>query len=527
MPQIALVESFTDVRDRNFKIAAGVIPEIAQREHMARPYPGGDYDFLAINVPSTFQQGLIPDGEELPHGPLRIVQAMRQLHQTQPGYPQLNAGILDAHRLRLNPHQIGQQLLNTRARVVGLNPTSVNVPEALAIAEICDTIGIPYILGGIHATLDPQIARQDFPNAAAIIRGAGERVAGPIVRQLLDGTPSKPMPGVYYRESDHAKNLGYAPKLEPGDLPIVKQSELAEEPVYRHTVVIDGVPTEINEANLFVTWGCPFECVFCSSPTLVGRGVKGQVPYQRPPISRIVDEIEGVLDLGADSVHFLDDMAFITADHIRDLSTELTDRGLLGKFRWRGLTRAPVISRFDDETMRAMADTGAWKIALGVESGDDAMLRKIKKGVTTDEVRVAVSRLAQFGIQSKGFFIFGFPGETEEQMEATRKFILELKGLGMTEIAAFQFKPYPGTQAYDEVVAAQPDIIPKLNYLRRNDLSSNSKVQFRSEQHDTWLPDDVQIAAVPSDRVRAHVIGALEDFYGEKIPDGVIDTACI
>lgn len=100
------VETFESVRSRNFKIKPEVLPIIREREHMARPYPGGNFDFLAINVPSTYQQGLIPDGEELPHGLLRVVSAANELYTFNPNYPKLNAGILDAHRLKLQPEEI-------------------------------------------------------------------------------------------------------------------------------------------------------------------------------------------------------------------------------------------------------------------------------------------------------------------------------------------------------------------------------------------------------------------------------------
>ncbi|MBI2033265.1 MAG: hypothetical protein HYT10_02260 [Candidatus Levybacteria bacterium] len=87
----------------------------------------------------------------------------------------------------------------------------------------------------------------------------------------------------------------------------------------------------------------------------------------------------------------------------------------------------------------------------------------------------------------------------------------------MTEIAAFQFKPYPGTEAFRDLIQQRPGILDQLTYLRRSELSYNGRVQFRAEQHDTWLPEDLTIAAIPSGKVQKHVIGALEDFYGTPV----------
>jgi anaerobic magnesium-protoporphyrin IX monomethyl ester cyclase len=520
------VDSFESVRDRNFKINPDVLPLISKREHMARPYPGGNFNFLAVNVPSTYQQGLIPDGEELPHGLLRIVSAANNLHSVSSNYPKLNTGILDAHRLRLQPEKIAEQIKKTTTGIVGLNPTSVNVPEAQKIAELCDIMGIPYILGGIHATLDPLLARLDFPNVAAIVRGNGELVINHLVQGLLEGNQPE-LRGVHYAHKNTYRE-DYALNLNPQDIPMVRQDILAEEPVFRHTVVINGEGKEINEANLFVTQGCPFECTFCSSPVMVNRvGKDGNKPYDRPEMKRIIQEIEHVVsDLGADAIHFLDDMAFVTKEHIDDLHSGLQDRSIMGKFIWRGLTRAPIITRFDDKTMDKMKETGAWKIALGVESGSNEILRQIKKKVTTEDVIAAVQKLSRYGIQAKGFFIFGFPGETEAQILKTRDLIQYLKGIGMTEIAAFQFKPYPGTEAFRDLVKKRPDILKRLTYLRRSGLSNEERVRFRAEQHDTWLPEDLSIASIPSGKVQEHVIGALEDFYGTTIASSRSDSSC-
>lgn len=522
-----VVESFESVRSRNFKIKPDALPHIKEREHMARPYPGGDFDYLAINVPSTYQQGLIPDGEELPHGLLRTVAATNELHTVIPNYPKLNAGILDGHRLRLQPEEIAEQIKRTVKGVIGLNPTSVNVPEAQAIAELCDAMGVPYILGGIHASLDPRLARLDFPNAAAIVRGNGEYVIGPLIKGLIEGKNPK-LRGVYYHDEDTYRT-DYAINLNPGVVPMVRQDLLAEEPVFRSTVNVNGEQVEINEANLFVTHGCPFECTFCASPVMVNRnGKDGNKPYERPEMSRILDEMDHAInDLGADALHFLDDMAFITRSHISDLYSGLQERGMMGKFIWRGLTRAPVIRGFDDKTMSKMRETGVWKIALGVESGSDEVLKRIKKKVTSEDVIVAVQKLASYGIQAKGFFIFGFPDETDAQMWETRSLIRHLKTIGMTEIAAFQFKPYPGTEAFTDLIQRRPTLLSQLTYLRRTGLSAHEKVQFRSEQHDTWLPDELHIAEIPSGKVKDHVVGALEDFYGTTIASTGVDVSCV
>lgn len=491
---------------------------------MARPYPAGDYDTVFVNVPASYQQGAIGDGEEPPHGMLRVIQ-----HARQQGY---NVGILDAHRLKLLPEEIAEQIAKTGAKSVAMNPTSLNVPEAMEIARMCDERNIPFILGGIHATLDAAQAREDFPNAFAIVKGDGETAIEEVLNAIHHGGERSYGNGIYYREHIHNGRSDRTPQMDVTKVPLIPQAELVEEPVYRHTVMVGGKEKVIDESTIFASTGCPFACRFCSSPIMVARDVRGYKPYTRPGMDRIVDEVHyAVNTMGANAIHFLDDMAFVTAEHVHDLYKGVSDRNLTGKFIWRGLTRAQVIERFDERTMEELKASGVWKMALGVESGNDAILKMIKKQVSVGQVEAAVQKLASKGIAVKGFFIMGFPGETERQILDTYELLMRLKDMGMTEASIFQFKPYPGTELYDMVLTQQPGIQEKLHYLngRRQRTVSNDLYGKAHQRAATtvWLPDDLRIADVPSGTVREHVMRALQDFYGDTPQDESVNSECV
>ena len=79
-------EDISNIMRQSYRIDNKALEPLRQREHMARPYPSSDFDFLAIDVPSTYQQGLIPDGEEPPWGMLRVVSSARKLHGVNAGH---------------------------------------------------------------------------------------------------------------------------------------------------------------------------------------------------------------------------------------------------------------------------------------------------------------------------------------------------------------------------------------------------------------------------------------------------------
>jgi radical SAM superfamily enzyme YgiQ (UPF0313 family) len=203
----------------------------------------------------------------------------------------LHAGALDAHALNLGIDEIRFQLIQAKPSMVGLNPTSVNVPEAKAVAALCDELGIPYVLGGIHATLDPRIAREDFPSAYAIVRGDGEMVIPRIIRRYLGGG-GEPIDGVYFAETDttNAVFAQYAPKMSIENVPVFNQGEYVEYPIVLQDIPYGGVTRRRPEGSVYATRGCPFECGFCASPVMVGRGKKGVRPYDHPGMESVVHQ---------------------------------------------------------------------------------------------------------------------------------------------------------------------------------------------------------------------------------------------
>lgn len=116
------------------------------------------------------------------------------------------------------------------------------------------------------------------------------------------------------------------------------------------------------------------------------------------------------------------------------------------------MIRADAILRFSDETMKGLKETGALFMAIGVETGSERRMEKIKKGVTKDQVRATVQKAVKYGIEPKGFFMIGYPGEDESEMWETINFARELRKLGLTRATFNEIRPYPGTVMYNELL---------------------------------------------------------------------------
>jgi hypothetical protein len=112
------------------------------------------------------------------------------------------------------------------------------------------------------------------------------------------------------------------------------------------------------------------------------------------------------------------------------------------KLQWFCFARVDTVSR---EVLKAMRRAGCYSIGFGVESGDPAMLKAMRKTVTPERVREAVAEANSLGFKTQCFFVFGAPGETRESVERTVAFARELK----PALCFFNMMvPYPGTEAY-------------------------------------------------------------------------------
>jgi len=119
----------------------------------------------------------------------------------------------------------------------------------------------------------------------------------------------------------------------------------------------------------------------------------------------------------------------------------LLERGLDLPFYCQ--TRA---DRVDSDLLDRMASAGCHQIFLGIESGEANSLERMKKKMSLGVIRDAVKRIKSRGIRCTGFFMIGFPWETEEGMGATIDFACDLE---LDGISLFSATPLPGTELWD------------------------------------------------------------------------------
>ena len=188
--------------------------------------------------------------------------------------------------------------------------------------------------------------------------------------------------------------------------------------------------------SLYTGRGCPAQCTFCLWPQTIG-GHK----YRVRSAQNVADEMAYMKKIFPQVREFFFDDDTFTANlpRARDIAKKLGSLGV----HWSCNSRA----NLDYDTIKSFKDNGLRLFLVGYESGNDETLTRIKKGVTTEEMRRFTRDCHKAGVIIHGTFILGLPVETRETIEQTVRFAQELDVFSMqVSLAA----PYPGTELYEQ-----------------------------------------------------------------------------
>ncbi len=252
------------------------------------------------------------------------------------------------------------------------------------------------------------------------------------IANYAKGTPLEELPGVSFRKNGqnvHNPEGGYIENLD--ELPWVSK-------VYKRDLDFRkyNVPFLLNPyISFYTSRGCPAMCTFCLWPqTHSGHR------WRLRSVEDIVNEVRYVKENfpGLKEIFFDDDTFNYRKQRTLDLCKELKKL----EFTWSCTSRVTT----DDETLAVMKDAGCRLLIVGYESGDQQILKNIKKGATVDMAKRFTASAHKRGLVIHGDFIVGLPGETRETLRNTIDFA---KNLDVETIQVSIAHAYPGTEFYD------------------------------------------------------------------------------
>ena len=250
-------------------------------------------------------------------------------------------------------------------------------------------------------------------------------------REIAAGQPLKTINGVSFRRDDRLIHTPERALIRDfDDLPSVIE-------VYQRDLTIENYVIGYLRhpyLSLFTGRGCPAQCTFCLWPQTVG-GHTYRVKSSEA-VAREMGRAQALFPQVKE--FFFDDDTFTAyASRAREIARHLGRLGLT----WSCNARANV----NYETLKVLRDNGLRLLLVGYESGNQAILDNIKKGIRLDQAREFTRNCKRLGIVIHGTFILGLPGETQATIRQTIEFAKELDPFSIqVSLAA----PYPGTELY-------------------------------------------------------------------------------
>jgi len=288
---------------------------------------------------------------------------------------------------------------------------------------------LPIVWGGNFGSLYPAPVLNS-PYVDWLVRGQGEQTFLDLLEVLEGRLDPCRVPGLAFRQTDGSHHIG--PEREwvgPAELPDPPYHKIDVSEYLRPTFL--GRRTGVYQASI----GCPYACKFCGVISVFGRKEKVNPPERTAEHLAFL-----VRNHGMDSVHFYDNNFFLNEQHAREVAAAFRPLGL----SWWCEARIDALARFSADTWRALKSAGLKMVFCGAESGSDAVLAKMSKGITTAQIEEVAARTREHGIIPEFSFVFGDPDDPAREIDNTLRFIRRLKDINAElEIISYFYTPTP------------------------------------------------------------------------------------
>ncbi len=321
--------------------------------------------------------------------------------------------------------------------VIGITIVTLMMDVSIKIACAVKAVNrkILIVVGGPHPTALPEQTLKEAP-FDVVVRGEGEITCTKLLERYLNGNSFHGLHGITFKDGKKIvseRASGFVKDLD--ELPFAyRKSQTIH--LYKNQVYFDD--STATSYNLIATRGCPYRCTFCGQSVIFDQKVR------RRSAKNVFAEIEMAYKKHNIRFFFFEDSTFVFSKTlVEELCRLLINSSM--KVKWGAMGRLDLV---DEGFYSLMKKAGCVFLCFGVESGNNEILKSIKKKFTVEQARKAVKIVHKAGIPFNTSFILGFPEDTKETIRGTIDFAKELNA----DYVSFSLAtPYPGSEFYNTV----------------------------------------------------------------------------
>lgn len=360
--------------------------------------------------------------------------------------------------------------------VVGIYTNLMTRPGVLFAAREAKRLGWTVVLGGPESASWPEeyLSR----GADVIVVGEGESTMAELLPAMAARGPHRlhDVAGVVFRDETGAL-VTTAEREKIAELDSIPWPDRGAIDTARY-VDVWRTHHGMGSVNLITARGCPYRCNWCS------HAVFG-FSHRRRSARDVAEEVVEIRDrYRPDQLWYADDVFTINHKWLFDYAAELKTRGLALPFE--------TISRADrmmsDDVLATLAAMGCYRVWIGSESGSQRVLDAMQRGVTVEQVRWATKAAQRHGMQVGMFLMWGYDGETVDDIEAT---VEHVKAANPDVFFTTVSYPIKGTGYFDKVA---PAIVLEKEWETASDRDFRVKGRHSRGYYrfaDQWLKNEV------------------------------------
>ena len=408
-------------------------------------------DILLINPPSSISERYGKEdmgevgGDLIPLGMASLAAYIREK-----GF---GVGALDCPTLRIDNERVYQIILEKNPDIIGFSTTTYSLSRATELAKkIREKLPNKLtIIGGSHANVAGIETANDYDVFDIIAYGLdGEYIAHDIVKNfsekncnreefLNDPKILENIKGIIYKKN--GKVFKNKPKENIKDLDELPLPARDLFPMERY-IPLPNQYKKLPLTNMVVIRGCPYFCTFCDQ---AGTGARRRSPQ------KVIEEIKDCVEkYGIKEISFWDDTMSYHKKWMKEFLNLLINENL--DLVWSCYA---AVNTVDKEILKLMRQAGCWNIFYGYETAIEELAENIqtnRKNKNFERMKQVAKWTKEVGIEVRGSFLIGLPGETPELAKKTVQNAIELD----PDYAQFTLVcPYPGTKLAKEIEAGK------------------------------------------------------------------------
>lgn len=400
--------------------------------------------------------------------------------------------IIDKEHIRY-----GLSFENIRKRIADFSPDVVGISCLFSaqyenVSIICHIVKelndrIITILGGAHPSAVPEEVLENS-NVDFVVLGEGEHIINRLLEFVRDKKDIREIDGIGFKYNGAIninRRKGYEKNLD--SIPFPSWDLFPLEKYFKINNPHGGASKRVPFLPMITSRGCPFECIFCSVHNVWGRNYRIRSP------ENVLQELDYLVKkFNVKEVLFEDDNLTLNKERAKLIFQGIVDRK--HDVIW-SVPNGVAVQTLDDKVLELMRKSGCYAISIGVESGDEYVLKNIiRKPIELSGIKPVVNRAKKLGLDTTVFFVVGFPGETREHLMNT--FHLA-EDLNVDNINFFFATPLPGTRLL-ELCREKGLINGRLDY-------SKLKSDYPSFATDEYSIDDL-ISLVSYERLKLYFL---------------------